>query len=392
VKVSIVGQGYVGLPLAIAAASAGHEVLGIDLELSRVEKLRNGKSPIGDISDHQITEVLKSKNYSVSSGFEELSDEEIVVICVPTPLNGEKKPDLSFLKNALTSIASHMQKNVLIINESTVSPGTTRGLIKESLDKAGVPYDLAYSPERIDPANKQWTVTNTPKLVAGLTPAATERAVAFYKTFVDSVTVGSSPEVIETAKLLENSFRLVNISFVNEIAQFCAALGIDVREVVDTAATKPYGFMPFYPGAGVGGHCIPVDPSYLVAKARELRAPTRFIDLANDLNHSLATYFTGVAAGILGELKGKKIVVVGVAYKPEVADIRETPAEGLIKELRARGADVKWHDDLIQEWNGEKSVELSKDFDLATLVNPHSNTDLKALGSTRVLNTRGGYS
>jgi len=296
------------------------------------------------------------------------------------------------LISALDSIASHLNPHSLIINESTVSPGTTRGLIKETLDKAGVSYELAYSPERIDPANKQWTVTNTPKLVAGLTPAATERAVAFYKTFVDSVTVGSSPEVIETAKLLENSFRLVNISFVNEIAQFCAALGVDVREVVDAAATKPYGFMPFYPGAGVGGHCIPVDPSYLVAKARELGTPTRFIDLANDLNQSLTTYFAGVATGILGELTGKKIVVIGVAYKPEVIDVRETPAEGLIKELRSRGADVKWHDDLIQEWNGESSVSLSSDFDLAILVNPHSNTDLKALGSTQVLNTRGGYS
>jgi UDP-N-acetyl-D-glucosamine dehydrogenase len=391
VKVSVVGQGYVGLPLAVAVAKAGHDVLGIDLELSRIEKLKNGISPIGDLTDQQIAGVLKSKKYSVSSDFESMGDAEIVIICVPTPLNSERKPDLSLLVNALTSIAKHMNKDVLIINESTVSPGTTRGLIKETLDKAGVPYELAYSPERIDPANKQWTVTNTPKLVAGLTPAATERAVAFYKTFVDSVTVGSSPEVIETAKLLENSFRLVNISFVNEIAQFCSAMGLDVREVVDAAATKPYGFMPFYPGAGVGGHCISVDPSYLVSKAQELGVPTRFIDLANDLNQSLATYFAGVATGILGELKGKKIVVVGVAYKPEVADVRETPAEGLIKELRSKGADVKWHDDLIQEWNGEKSVALSADFDLAILANPHSNTDLKALGTTRILNTRGGY-
>ena len=203
--------------------------------------------------------------------------------------------------------------------------------------------------------------------------------------------MGSSPEVIETAKLLENSFRLVNISFVNEIAQFCNAMGIDVREVVDAAATKPYGFLPFYPGAGVGGHCIPVDPSYLVSKAQEMEVPTRFIDLANDFNRSLATYFTGVAAGTLGELKGKKIVIVGVAYKPDVADIRETPAEGLIKQLRSRGAHVTWHDDMVQEWNGEKSVPLSSEFDLAILVNPHSNTDLAALGSTRILNTRGGY-
>jgi len=391
-RVSIVGQGYVGLPLAIAAVQAGHDVAGIDLDTQLTEKLASGKSPIGDLSDSQIVGALKTERYSLENSFDSVKTSDVVVICVPTPLDDERKPDLSYLVSALNSIASHLNPHSLIINESTVSPGTTRGLIKETLDKAGVPYELAYSPERIDPANKQWTVTNTPKLVAGLSPAATQRAVEFYKTFVDSVTVGSSPEVIETAKLLENSFRLVNISFVNEIAQFCAALGIDVREVVDAAATKPYGFMPFYPGVGVGGHCIPVDPSYLVAKAQELGTPTRFIDLANDVNQSLATYFTGVAGRILGELRGKKIVVVGVAYKPEVADVRETPAEGLIKELRARGADVKWHDELIQEWNGESSVSLSSDFDLAILANPHSNTDLKALGSTRILNTRGGYS
>jgi len=390
-KVSIVGQGYVGLPLAIAAVQAGHDVVGIDLDTQLTEKLASGKSPIGDLSDSQIVGALKTERYSLENSFNSVKNSDVVVICVPTPLDDERKPDLSYLISALDSIASHLNPHSLIINESTVSPGTTRGLIKETLDKAGVLYELAYSPERIDPANKRWAVTNTPKLVAGLSPAGTQRAVEFYKTFVDSVTVGSSPEVIETAKLLENSFRLVNISFVNEIAQFCEAMGIDVREVVNAAATKPYGFMPFYPGAGVGGHCIPVDPSYLVSKAQELGVPTRFIDLANDLNRSLATYFTGVATGILGELTGKTIVVVGVAYKPDVADIRETPAEGLIKELRIKGADVKWHDDLIQEWNGEKSVPLSADFDLAILVNPHSNTDLDVLGSTRVLNTRGGY-
>jgi UDP-N-acetyl-D-glucosamine dehydrogenase len=390
-KVSIVGQGYVGLPLAIAAVQAGHDVVGIDLDTQLTEKLRSGKSPIGDLSDSQIVGALKTERYSLANDFDSVKNSDVVVICVPTPLDNARKPDLSYLTSALNSITLNLNPHSLIINESTVSPGTTRGLIKETLDKAGVPYELAYSPERIDPANKRWTVTNTPKLVAGLSPAATQRAVEFYKTFVDSVTVGSSPEVIETAKLLENSFRLVNISFVNEIAQFCEAMGIDVREVVDAAATKPYGFMPFYPGAGVGGHCIPVDPSYLVSKAQELGVPTRFLDLANDLNRSLATYFTGIATGILGELTGKKIVVVGVAYKPDVADIRETPAEGLIKQLRIKGADVKWHDDLIQEWNGEKSVPLSADFDLAILVNPHSNTDLDILGSTRVLNTRGGY-
>jgi UDP-N-acetyl-D-glucosamine dehydrogenase len=390
-RVSIVGQGYVGLPLAIAAVQAGHEVTGIDRDRGLTEKLSSGISSIGDLSDAQIAGAVKTGRYSLANNFDSVGTSEIVVICVPTPLDTKMKPDLSFLLSALNSIAANLQPSTLIINESTVSPGTTRGLIKETLDKAGVAYELAYSPERIDPANKKWTVANTPKLVAGLTPAATERAVAFYKTFVDSVTIGSSPEVIETAKLLENSFRLVNISFVNEIAQFCAAMGIDVREVVDAAATKPYGFMPFYPGAGVGGHCIPVDPSYLASKAQEMGVPTRFIDLANDLNQSLSSYFTGVATGILGGLQEKKILVVGIAYKPEVSDVRETPAEGLIRQLRSKGADVKWHDELVQEWNGEKSVELTADFDLAILVNPHSNTNLSALGSTQILNTRGGY-
>jgi UDP-N-acetyl-D-glucosamine dehydrogenase len=391
VKVSIIGQGYVGLPLALAAARVGHDVRGIDADIQLVEEISNGTSRISDINATEIVEGFTKKKYKISSDYQSILDSEIVIICVPTPLDDQRKPDFSFLMDALNSITAKLQPNTLIINESTVSPGTTRGLIKETLDKAGVGYELAYSPERIDPANKKWTVTNTPKLVAGLTPAATERAAAFYKTFVDSVTIGSSLEVIETAKLLENSFRLVNISFVNEIAQFCAAMGIDVREVVDAAATKPYGFMPFYPGAGVGGHCIPVDPSYLVSKAHEIGVPTRFIDLANDLNQSLPSYFTGVATGILGGLNGKKILVIGVAYKSEVADVRETPAEGLIHQLRTKGAEVSWHDGLVEEWNGEKSVELTPDFDLAILVNPHSNTNLSALGSTRVLNTRGGY-
>ena len=390
-RVSIIGQGYVGLPLAMAVVQGGHEIVGIDLDHSLIERLKAGKSPIVDFTDDQITSAIKTERYSLANDFGAVETSDVVVICVPTPLDTANKPDFSFLIRALNSIADHMKPNVLIINESTVAPGTTRGLIKETLDKAGVPYELAYSPERIDPANKKWTVTNTPKLVAGLTPVATERAAAFYKTFVDSVTIGSTPEVIETAKLLENSFRLVNISFVNEIAQFCAAMGIDVREVVDAAATKPYGFMPFYPGAGVGGHCIPVDPSYLVSKAQKMGVATRFIDLANDVNRSLASYFAGIAAGILGGLQNKTILVVGIAYKPEVSDVRETPAARLISELRSKGADVTWHDDLVKEWNGEKSAPLTPNYDLVVLANPHSTADLSVLSSAKVLNTRGGY-
>ena len=266
-KIAVIGQGYVGLPLAIAAAKAGHEVLGIDQKVSLVDALNSGKSPIGDIADSDIQEVISLGNYRAESGFDGISAAEIVVVCVPTPLNSEHQPDLAPLTSATQSIAQNMTDGALVIIESTVSPGTTRGLIAGILDKTGRRYELVYSPERIDPANPKWRISNTPKLVAGITESATQRAVTFYSTFIETVIKGSSPEVIETAKLLENSFRLINISFINELAEFCWKMNIDVREVVDAAATKPYGFMPFYPSAGVGGHCIPVDPSYLVAKA-----------------------------------------------------------------------------------------------------------------------------
>jgi UDP-N-acetyl-D-glucosamine dehydrogenase len=390
-QVAIVGQGYVGLPVAIAAAQAGHTVFGIDTNQGLVSTLASGRSPIGDVSDQAISQALASGHYQPSNTFEVVAKAEVVILCVPTPLTKDYQPNLSHLESAMRSITPYLSPNTLVINESTVAPGTTRSMVAAILSQSGMPFELAYSPERIDPANKTWNVTNTPKLVAGLTDVATERAAAFYRSFINSVTTGTSLEVIETAKLLENSFRLVNISFINEIAQFCAALKIDVREVIDAAATKPYGFMPFYPGAGVGGHCIPVDPKYLSSKADELGIPSRFIDLAHEVNLSLPSYFTGVATGMLGSLREKKIIVVGVAYKPDVADVRETPAEQLIATLRQSGAAVSWHDDLVQIWNAEASAPLTNTYDLAILINPHSHCDLSLLGSTPVLNTRGGY-
>ena len=390
-RIAIVGQGYVGLPLAIAAAVAGHNVVGIDTNPNQIALLTKGISPIGDISDADISTAISTKHYQATDSFQSITTAEIVIVCVPTPLDDSYNPDLSFLESALKSITPHLAPNSLVIIESTVAPGTTRTFVADLLNTAGIAFDLAYSPERIDPANTTWNVTNTPKLVAGLTEAATQRASAFYQTFVETVTAGSSLEVIETAKLLENSFRLVNISFINEVAQFCAALKIDVREVIDAAATKPYGFMPFYPGAGVGGHCIPVDPKYLSSKAEEIGVPSRFIDLAHEINLSLPSYFAGVATGILGTLKEKKILIVGVAYKPDVADSRETPANGIITVLRTAGAHVSWHDDLVQEWKNQTSTPLDDSFDLAILINPHSHCDLTLLGQTPVLNTRGGY-
>jgi len=389
VKVVVVGQGYVGLPLAIAAAHEGHDIVGVDTDEVKIAQLNAGTSPIRDVPDGSVASVMN--NYRATSSYSDVALADCAIVCVPTPLDSKRDPDLSFVVSACQSIAKYMKPGLLVIVESTVSPGATRGIIKDLLDQAGVEYLLAYSPERIDPANTHWNVTNTPKLVAGLTPTATEKAVDFYRSFISEVIVGSPIEVIETAKLLENSFRLVNISFINEIAEFCARMGIDVREVIAAAATKPYGFMPFYPSAGVGGHCIPIDPAYLVVKAREIGAPMRFIDLATEVNVSLPSYFVGIATGILGGLSGKKIIVIGVAYKQGVTDTRETPARTLIELLRSAGALVEWHDDLVDTWNGERSVGLSDQYDLAILVNPHEGTDLSVLGKTAVLNTRGGY-
>jgi len=390
-RIAIIGQGYVGLPLAIAAARAGHHVTGVDVNENLVQVLTSGESPIGDIASSAISEVLGSR-YFVTTDFSVVKTAEVVVICVPTPLDESRAPDLAPLTAALKSVAAHLAAGALVIVESTVSPGATRNLAAPILDSAGVAYELAFSPERIDPANKTWNLTNTPKLVAGITDRAREKAVAFYSSFVAQVHTASSVEVIETAKLLENSFRLVNISFINEIAAFCDKLGIDVREVIGAAATKPYGFMPFYPGAGVGGHCIPVDPNYLLATAKEVGAPMRFIELANEVNLSLPSYFVGMANGILGSLAGKSILVVGIAYKPDVADLRESPALPLIALLREAGAKVVWHDELVGAWNGESSSALGTGFDLAILVNPHTGIDLTALGATKVLDTRGARS
>jgi UDP-N-acetyl-D-glucosamine dehydrogenase len=383
-KVAVVGQGYVGLPLALAAAEAGYEVVGIDSDGERVAKLNSGKSPIGDISDS----YLKGQSrYRATSDYSDVTHAEIVILCLPTPLDSGRNPDNSHLLSGAKSVAPFLSAGSIVINESTVSPGFTRDVLGKIFDR----FDLAYSPERIDPANKTWNVKNTPKLVAGLTEISTARAVDFYSKFVSVVSSCSSVEVVETAKLLENTFRLVNISFINEIAEFCAAMKIDVREVIAAASTKPYGFMSFYPSAGAGGHCIPVDPTYLKVKAQQIGAPFRFIELANEVNWERPSYYVGVAAGILGSLLGKKIIVVGVAYKKDVADIRETPAESLITLLRSAGAHVDWHDNLVKEWKGESSTTLNPEYDLAILLNPHSGTQLGLLGSVPVIDTHGGF-
>jgi len=393
-KVVVVGQGYVGLPLAVAAAQAGNAVVGVDNNEKRVSLLSQGISPVEDIADSAVASLIGAGVYSASTDYATVADAEIMAICVPTPLGADKKPDLSALRSSVMATGEHLTTGTLVIIESTVEPGTTRDFVLPLLLEASglkeSDIDLAFSPERIDPANKKYTIANTAKLVAGLTERAADRAVAFYSGFVSEVTRCSTLEVAETAKLLENSFRLINISFINEIAQMCDVMGVDVNEVIAAASTKPYGFMPFFPSAGIGGHCIPIDPIYLSHKAKSVGAPSSFIDLAQKINDERPGYFVSQAASLLGGLSGKKVVVVGVAYKPNVSDVRESAASALIDGLRAAGATVAWHDALVGQWRGESSVALSSSFDLAILVNVHDVTNLSALGSVPVINTKGG--
>jgi UDP-N-acetyl-D-glucosamine dehydrogenase len=392
-KITVVGQGYVGLPLAIAAANSGFTVFALDVNEDKISRLRSGKSLVEDIGDQIIRESLDSQRYIPSTDPNSINQSEVTLICVPTPLTVDNKPDLSMLIAATTTVGRKLKANSLVIVESTIEPGTSRNIILPILIKeSGLSehkFELAYSPERIDPTNKKWDIGNTPKLVAGISDRATKKAEEFYRKFINSITICSSVEIAETAKLLENSFRLVNISFINELAIFCQKINIDINEVISAAATKPYGFMPFYPSVGVGGHCIPVDPIYLANAANAVGVSVRFIELADEINQEMPGYFVGRAEEKLAGLKNKRVLVIGVSYKPNVADIRESPVEKLIAGLKLKGAQVLWHDDLVKEWNGEKSVDLSNEYDLAILATPHDYLDLKKLGDVPILNTRG---
>lgn len=391
--VCVVGQGYVGLPLAIAAADAGYVVYGVDNDEKKIESLAMGKSIVEDISDQVVKHSISLNLYTPTTDYGVIAQSQVVLICVPTPLSEDHKPDLSVLISATKSVGMNLKAGTLVIIESTIEPGTCRRVLLPILmNESGlneVDFDLAYSPERIDPTNKKWTINSTPKLVAGISGKALENAANFYGKFIVSIIKCSSLEIAETAKLLENSFRLVNIAFIIEIAMFCKKIGIDVSEVISAASTKPYGFMAFYPSIGVGGHCIPVDPIYLANAAKKVGAPSKFIDLADQINLEAPEYFVNRASEKLGGLKGKKILIIGVSYKPNISDTRESPVKLLISGMRQKGAEVHWHDDLVKIWNGEKSVELSNQYDLAVLATLHDYIDLTKLGNVPVLNTRG---
>jgi UDP-N-acetyl-D-glucosamine dehydrogenase len=376
-RVSIIGQGYVGLTIAVGAADAGHSVIGFDVNENLVSSLNLGKSHIEGISNEQLASLVSSGAYKANSDASVIDGSEVIIIAVPTPLDDDRNPDLSYVHAAAELIAENVKSPALIINESTSYPGTLRKEIAARI--TGVEHLFASSPERVDPGNKVWGTKNTPRLIGGLTPPAVTKAFQFYGSFCDNLVEVTSPEVAEAAKIFENTFRQVNIALVNEFAQISDALGISSREVIEAAATKPYGFMPFNPGPGVGGHCIPVDPSYLAHVANEVGVPATFIKRANEVNLAMPAYIVKrVVAGAGGSVKGMKIVVVGVSYKSNVADTRETPAAAVIDLLRQEGANVTWHDELVGAWRGESSSPITN-ADIAIVVTKHDGVDLAAI-------------
>ena len=360
-KVVIIGQGYVGLNLSIMA-SKNHRVVGFDVNESLVSNLNSAKSHIEGITDEDIR-YAKSLGYRASSSPEELIDAELIVISVPTPLDDNREPDMSFIESACMNIATHCKVSALIVNESTSYPGTVRNFIKpliEGNQKVKVLHSYAVAPERVDPGNEDWNLGNTPRLVAGLDAIATTKVKEFYSEFCVDVIEVTSPEVAEAAKLFENTFRQVNIALVNEFAKVTNKLGISVHETLNAANSKPYGFMKFQPSLGVGGHCIPVDPSYLAHIGRQFGVETKFINLANETNLAMPAYVAQrVCSDLGGTLKGLQIMVLGVSYKSDVADVRETPSAILISELKKLGAEVNWHDPVVARWDKEESAPLA---------------------------------
>jgi UDP-N-acetyl-D-glucosamine dehydrogenase len=378
-KVAIIGQGYVGLPIALHAAKSGYEVLGFDLNSKLISNLKSSKSHIEDISNDELSAVIKSGRYFPTDDSADIIGSEIAVIAVPTPLTENREPDLSFIESACDILSSSLTSSALIINESTSYPGTLRNLIAKRIDaKSSVSHKFSISPERVDPGNKDWGIENTPRLYAGLTREAAVETRAFYANFCKNLIEVSSPEVAEAAKLFENSFRQVNIALVNELALISNTLGISVREVLEAADSKPYGFMKFNPGLGVGGHCIPVDPTYLAYVARNSGTPAEFIELANKVNLEMPNkIIQRIKEENGGSLTGKKVLVCGISYKKDVADIRESPSIRLIESLAQEGANISWHDPVVKEWNKSSSSDPTLNaYDITVLAMDHSKIDL----------------
>jgi UDP-N-acetyl-D-glucosamine dehydrogenase len=395
-KVGIIGLGYVGLPLAVAFAEGGTDVIGVDSDSRKVERLRRSESDVEDISSERLRGV--AERFTATVEHEHLGGCDALVICVPTPLANQREPDLSYIVDAATALSHVLREGQLVVLESTTYPGTTRDRLRPILEESGLAagrdFHLAFSPERIDPGRTDHTVRTTPKVVGGLTEACRDRAVALYELICDEVVVVSTPEAAELSKLLENIFRSVNIALVNELAILCDRMDIDVWEVIEAAATKPFGFMRFDPGPGMGGHCLPVDPFYLAFKAREFDFPTEFIELAGKINQNQPHYCVEKVQRALNDagkpVKGSRVLLLGVSYKSGVGDMRESPALKIARLLRGLGAEVSYHDPHVPEVPelGLSSVELDAELagcDVACIVTAHPGMDTRGIVETAAL-------
>jgi UDP-N-acetyl-D-glucosamine dehydrogenase len=376
-RLAVIGQGYVGLSISIAALDAGHEVVGVDLSKKVVDLLRSGSSHVKGIDPLDVKAGVAAGKFLPTSDYSDIGQCEVVIIAVPTPIDDSKNTDLSLLERACRQVGQSIEKKTLIINESTSFPGTLRSVIKPIIDSESGHENLyAISPERVDPGNQLFAVRNTPRLVGGIDSESLEVAVSLYRTFCDEVVSVSSPEVAEAAKLLENTFRFVNIGFIDEFSKIMNAMKIPVEEVIAAASTKPYGYMPFYPNIGIGGHCIPVDPHYLQQEAVKHGVKSEYIELTSKINDAMPEHLIASLEKKLGGLSKKKCLVVGVTYKPNIADTRETPASEVVDELSRRGVDVKWHDPLVGEWRGEMSSSVEGDYAFALVLAAHDDLDL----------------
>ena len=407
VDLAVIGLGYVGLPLANAATREGMSVVGFDVNEAVVRDLNNGRSPVDDPSDADVQRML-AMGFRATAAEQELADPDVIAVCVPTPLTEFAGPDLGAVRAAIETVARFLRPGMLVVLESTTYPGTTDEVIRPLLEATGLvagrDFNLAFSPERIDPGNQTFGLRNTPKVVGGHTPDCTDRAAAFYGRFVDTVVTARGTREAETAKLLENTYRHVNIALVNEMARFCHELGIDLWDVIRSAATKPFGFEPFYPGPGVGGHCIPIDPNYLSHNVRaKLGYPFRFVELAQEINATMPDYVARRAQNMLNDddraIKSATVLLLGVTYKPDIADQRESPAVAVARRLRSLGATVLYHDPHVSTWDlGDETLTCVDDLDtalqasdLTVVLQGHSAYDGETIAAKaiRVLDTRG---
>jgi UDP-N-acetyl-D-glucosamine dehydrogenase len=396
--VAIIGQGYVGLPLAMAAVESGWEVLGIDIFEEKVNKINAGHSPVEDISNSQLKDAITSGRYKATTDFSLIEDAMVVTICVPTPLNVNREPDLSFLRNAITDISRHLTNETLVVSESTSYPGTLREviipLINSLKPKSTTIIYFASAPERVNPGDAVWHQKNTPRLVGGIDDLSLAKALSFYESICDLVVSVSTPEIAEAAKLLENTFRLVNIAFINEFTQLCYTAGINAQEVIDAASSKPYGFMPFRPGVGVGGHCIPVDPLYLTWWARQNGSKATFVEIADSINYNMPKFVAERTLSMIdSSVTSPKVLLLGIAYKPGLSDVRETPVSELRKILTSQGVEVAWHDPLVKNWEGTDPVNLDWDCHVAILATtqPGMSIDLLLGRGVQILDCTNSY-